>query len=229
MYSSSLLLLLTPCVLAFSTPAPTTNNPPLMMDTEKAFAESTFPIKPDDLLVRAREVMSEEINLGMNDGGECLAEDFEFAAAVVGPIGKSETLKALETFKLQDNFDITPNTFGLTVSPVQPNRVYYFTQQTATQVKDFMGAKVEDAKEGLVLPPQCHHIDFNEEGQIKEFGFYTVDRQYGNTGGLGGAFAYFYGVGKPIPIPECQPYKPSKRLRFLTIVGKLQSKFAKKN
>jgi len=200
-----------------------------MVDSDKAFAESTFPIKPDDLLIRAREVMSPEINLGMADGGECLAEDFEFVAAVVGPIGKEETLKALGNFKLQENFDITPNTFGLTVSPVQPNRVYYFTQQTATHIKEFMGAKPENSKEGLVLPPQCHHIDFNEDGKIKEFGFYTVDRRYGNTGGLGGAFGYFYGVGRPLPIPECQPYKPSKRFRLLGVIGKVQSFFAKKN
>ena len=30
-------------------------------------------------------------------------------------------------------------------------------------------------------------------------GFYTVDRRQGNTGGLGGAFGYFYGTGNPLP------------------------------
>merc|ERR1711862_177498 len=122
--------------------------------------------------------------------GKCLADDFEFVAPVVGPIGKQAYLDALAGFQLQDSFDITPNTFGFTVSPMQPNRVYYFTQQTAKHVKDFMGVKPEDTKEDLVMPPQCHHIDFYEKGEIKEFGFYTVDRRIGNTGGLGGAFAY---------------------------------------
>ena len=56
-----------------------------------------------------------------------------------------------------------------------------------------------------------------------------VDRRQGNTGGLGGAFAFFYGVGRPLPIPECQPYKPSKRYRLLQLIGKLQSKFSKKD
>ena len=54
-----------------------------------------------------------------------------------------------------------------------------------------------------------------------------VDRRQGNTGGLGGAFAFFYGTGNPLPIPECQPYKPSKRFRFLNFLGKIQKKFAK--
>ena len=55
-----------------------------------------------------------------------------------------------------------------------------------------------------------------------------VDRRQGNTGGLGGAFAFFYGVGRALPIPEMQPYKPSKRFRLFKLLGKLQSKFSKK-
>jgi len=50
---------------------------------------------------------------------------------------------------------------------------------------------------------------------------------YRNTGGLGGAFGYFYGVGKPLPIPECQPYKPSFRFRMLNKIGALLKKLQK--
>jgi len=64
-------------------------------------------------------------------------------------------------------------------------------------------------------------------GLVKEFGFYTIDRRQGNTGGLGGAFGYFYGVGKPLPIRECQPYKPSFRFRVLSLIGKMGKKFSK--
>lgn len=52
-------------------------------------------------------------------------------------------------------------------------------------------------------------------------GFYVVDRRQGNTGGLGGAFGYFYGTGNPLPIPECQPYQKSKRFRLLNLVGRI--------
>ena len=51
--------------------------------------------------------------------------------------------------------------------------------------------------------------------------------QHSNTGGLGGAFGYFYGVGKPLPIPECQPYKPSMRFRLLNALGRFMQKFKK--
>ena len=114
------------------------------------------------------------------------------------PFPSEEFLKALGSFKLEDSFDITQNLFGFTVSPVQPNRVYFFSHQTATLKAPFMGVAPEEVKEDLVLPPQCLHVDFNEDGKVTEFGFYTVDRQYGNTGGLGGAFGYFYGVGKKL-------------------------------
>jgi hypothetical protein len=67
-------------------------------------------------------------------------------------------------------------------------------------------------------------VDFDANEQITEFGFYTVDRRHGNTGGLGGAFGYFYGVGKPLPIPECRPYKPSLQFRFLNFVGRMGRK-----
>ena len=56
-----------------------------------------------------------------------------------------------------------------------------------------------------------------------------VDRRQGNTGGLGGAFAFFYGVGRSLPFPEMHPYKPSKRYRLFQLIGKLQSKFSKKD
>ena len=54
----------------------------------------------------------------------------------------------------------------------------------------------------------------------------VVDRRQGNTGGLGGAFGYFYGTGNPLPIPECQPYKKSKRFALLGLVGRLGKKLS---
>jgi len=49
-----------------------------------------------------------------------------------------------------------------------------------------------------------------------------------NTGGLGGAFGYFYGVGKPLPIREARPYKPSFRFRALQLIGALAKKIGGK-
>ncbi|KAL3910801.1 MAG: hypothetical protein SGILL_007549 [Bacillariaceae sp.] len=197
------------------------------IDTVEAFKSSDFPISQEDLIKRAKDILKPEIGIGTKDGGDCLAEDFQFCAAVVGPIGREAYLNALGTFSLEDSFDINQNMFGFTVSPVQPNRVYWFSNANATQTAEFAGQKTL-VEEQLVFPPQVFHMDFSSEGKVKEFGFYTVDRQYGNTGGLGGAFGFFYGVGKPLPFKEARPFKPSFRYRMLQGLGRLAEKLNKK-
>lgn len=196
------------------------------VDVAAAYEASTFPIKPDDLILRAKEVMGPDIGVGTKDDGACLADDFEFCAAVVGPIPKEDYIGALDTFKLEDSFDIDTNYFGWNVDPMQTNRVWFMGRSIAQHTATFAG--VEATGKELVMPPQQFHLDFNEEGLVKEIGFYTVDRRQGNTGGLGGAFGYFYGVGKPLPIREAKPFKPSFRFRMLNFIGNLGKKFKKK-
>lgn len=220
---------------AFSAPAaPTTTiNLPGEVNIDEAYSSSTFPISPSNLITRTKEVLSPQIGIGTQDNGACLSDTFEFVAAVVGPINKVEYLDALSSFKLEDSFNIQQNFYGFTVDPMQTNRVWFFSRQVAEQVAPFMGVDPtvnggEGEKRELTLPPQCFHIDFTPDGLVQEFGFYTVDRRQGNTGGLGGAFGYFYGVGKPLPIRECQPYKPSLRFRMLGLLGKIGKKFSSK-
>lgn len=214
--------------VAFAAIAEDHSTPKMVGEVDEAalFAASTFPISSKDLIARAKEIMNPSIKLGLGDEGNCLADDFEFCAAVVGPIGKDEYIDALSSFKLEDSFDITQNTYGFSVDPMQTNRVWWFGRNEAVHKETFMGAEPTGKK--LILPPQTFHMDFNEDGKVKEFGFYTTDRRYGNTGGLGGAFAFFYGVGKPIPIPECQPFKPSKRFRLLGLIDSLSKKLTSK-
>ena len=189
-------------------------------------AASTFPIKPPALIARAKEVL--EAGVGTKDGGACLAPDFEFCAAVVGPLGRDEYLNALGTFKLETAFpDLNPQYYGFRVDPFEPNRVWFTSRSTATHTGPLLGKPPTGKK--LTLPPQQFHLDFNEDGLLREIGFYVVDRRQGNTGGLGGAFGYFYGTGNPLPIPECQPYKKSKRFRLLNLLGRIGSRLAKKD
>mmetsp|Transcript_35955 Transcript_35955/g.52803 ORF Transcript_35955/g.52803 Transcript_35955/m.52803 type:complete len:235 (-) Transcript_35955:261-965(-) len=226
--TAALFAVVTSTASSFSAPAAPVILPG-EVDTTAAFAASTFPISPSDLINRAKQVLSPEIGIGTKDSGACLATDFEFVAAVVGPIGREEYLDALGGFKLEESFDIEQNTFGFTVDPLQPNRVWWYGRQISTQIAPFMGAEPSaDSSTELTLPPQSFHMDFNEDGLVKEFGFYTVDRRQGNTGGLGGAFGYFYGVGKPLPIRECQPYKPSFKFRMLGLIGKIGKKLSSK-
>lgn len=193
------------------------------IDVDALYSRSTFTIPPADLISRAKQVLSPQVGIGTKDNGQCLAEDFEFCAAVVGPLGKEDYLGALKSFSLDIAFDIQQNYYGFYVDPLQTNRVWFFTRQIAKHIAEFAG--VQPTGKELTLPPQLMHLDFNEDGLVKEFGFYTVDRRQGNTGGLGGAFGYFYGVGKPLPIREAMPYKPSLRFRMLQLLGALAKKF----
>ena len=104
MRSAAALLLLSGSASAFSSTAPAAAAPVLAqeVDVEAAFASSTFPISPDDLTAKCKSYLSPEVLIGTKDGGACLGEDFEFVAAVVGPIPKDEYLDALDTFKLED-------------------------------------------------------------------------------------------------------------------------------
>jgi hypothetical protein len=187
---------------------------------EKAYlSRSTFPIKPDTLVALAKDAVFTR-GLGMNDNGKCIADDFVFRGAHVETT-RADFLRALQSFNLGESFRVKQQFFGWIVDPIQPNRVWFMNRQEAEQIKEFYGAMLGQK---LILPPECLHVDFNEYGQVKEFGFYTVDRAQGNTGGLGGAFGYFYGVGKPLPFPEARPYKMSKRRRLFEFVGKVLSK-----
>ena len=74
----------------------------------------------------------------------------------------------------------------------------------------------------LELPPQAFSMTFNEAGQVTLFPVgYVLDRTVGNTSGLGGAFAFFWATGRPLPFPECQPFKPSLPMRALSGLQKL--------
>ena len=94
------------------------------------------------------------------------------------------------------------------------------THQTATHSKGPLNGAEPTGKK-LVLPPQTMYFDFNDDLEVTQYGLYTVDRNYGNTGGLGGLLGYYYGVGKPAPYPEAQPYKQSLALTLFNFLGKI--------
>ena len=60
-----------------------------------------------------------------------------------------------------------------------------------------------------------------------------MDRSVGTTGGLGGLYGQLYSIGKPLPFPEANPWKMSKRYKIFNKLGdwvqKLSAKKAKKS
>jgi len=196
------------------------------VNEEAMLAKSEFAIKPDDLVKRCKEIVA--AGVGTKDGAADFADDFEFCAPVVGPINKKEYLSALRTFKIEDGFpDSNPNYHAFRVDPFEPDRVWFQTRKTGTNSAEFMGKPATG--KALVFPPEAYSLRFNEQGKVKEFTVgYPMDRRVGNTGGLGGAFGYFYGVGRPIPIPECKPYSPSWQFRLLRFISRISKRFQSK-
>jgi hypothetical protein len=173
---------------------------------------------------------------GIQDGTideDIYAEDFRFCAPFVGGatprtardrepgLTKKQYLAALRSFDLLRAFPDMNNRYHFfRVDPFEPNRVWFQTRVLATNTGPLMGKAPTNTY--LEFPPQAFSMTFNEAGQLQFFNVgYVIDRTVGNTGGLGGAFGFFYGTGNPLPIPECKPYKPSKKLRFLNFVQKL--------
>ena len=192
-----------------------------------------FPIAPDDLIARAKEVIVKNQNLQDPSvfDDSIYADDFRFVAPFVGgatsttgeKIGftKQEFLASLRSFDLLKAFPNLNNRYhSFRVDVFEPNRVWFQTRAKATHTGELMGAS--PTGKSLELPPEALSMTFNSQGQVELFTVgYVIDRTAGNTGGLGGAFGYFWGTGNPLPFPECQPFKGSIQLRLLGALQKL--------
>ena len=92
-----------------------------------------------------------------------------------------------------------------------------------TFTQPFFGADPDDRR--IETPPQAMGVVFNTEGRVSKLNVGAVmDRTSGNTGGLGGLFAFLWFVGKSPPAPEYQPYKPSWQFELIRKIGSLVNK-----
>jgi len=198
------------------------------VDEKAMLKQSKFPIKPDALIARTKEVLLAFKDIDNPSMEELFSDDFVMCAPFVGGatnatpddpkpgLPKKNMLGALRGFKLLDAFpDMNNNYHAFRVDPFEPNRVWYQTRAFGTHTGTLMGKEATGRR--LELPPQAYSMTFNEAGQVTFFNIgYVIDRTIGNTGGLGGAFGFFYGTGHPLPIPECHPYKPSWQFATLS-------------
>ena len=190
----------------------------VFVDESELLSKSTFTVNPEDLVRLTKKVLLSGVGL---EDESVLADNFEFCAPFVGPLKKQEYIDALKGFKLLEAFPDMNNQFHfIRVDPFEHNRVWWHSRAKATHTGTLLG-KAATGK-SLQLPPQANSFRFNEQGQVEEVTVgYVLDRRSGNTGGLGGAFGYFYGVGNPLPIPECHPYKKSWQFSLLGKIGEL--------
>eukprot|EP00421_Protoceratium_reticulatum_P073444 CAMPEP_0168416250 /NCGR_PEP_ID=MMETSP0228-20121227/30646_1 /TAXON_ID=133427 /ORGANISM="Protoceratium reticulatum, Strain CCCM 535 (=CCMP 1889)" /LENGTH=292 /DNA_ID=CAMNT_0008430075 /DNA_START=73 /DNA_END=951 /DNA_ORIENTATION=- len=194
------------------------------LDVEATMRQSTFPIAPEKLIQKAKEVMATEFGTAPGEDGSCLAEDFQFVAPIVGPLSKNEFRAAFGSFKLRDAVpDLSDNSW-FQVDPLEPNRVWFFSRSTGTQTgpMNFGGQQIPASNAKILMPPQAQSMLFNEEGKCYTLTVgYCMDKRIGNTEGLGGVFGILKAIGKPLPFPEGQRlYTPSMRYEAFERIAK---------
>jgi hypothetical protein len=193
------------------------------LDVEATLAQSKFPIKPAELISKAKAIIASEFGTAEGADGSCLAEDFQFVAPIVGPLSKSEFLRAFGSFKLKDAVPDMKDNSWFQVDPLEPNRVWFFSRATGTHTGTLnFGAGIPATGKSIHQPPQAQSMLFDEQGKCYTMTVgYCMDKRIGNTEGVGGVFGILKAVGKPLPFPEAQRlYTPSLRYEAFEHVAK---------
>jgi len=179
---------------------------PPLVDEDAELAKASFPIPPETLIGLAKAWLASQVE---NDGMDWFAEDSRFVAPVVGPFDKAEFTDSLKGFEIQKAFpDLNSNPHHFRVCPFEPNRVWWSVKYVGTNTGPILGGPA--TMKAVESPVQAQSITFNERGEITKFTIgYVLDKETGNTGGLGGVFGLFYAIGRGLPFPEAQPWKAS--------------------
>eukprot|EP00466_Bigelowiella_natans_P015748 jgi/Bigna1/127367/aug1.4_g2075 len=150
--------------------------------------------------------------------------DFTFEGPVVGPLNRGQLLEALKGFDFIGAFpDHNTHFHHFRVDLFEENRVWVTARGIGTNTGKLLGGK--PSKKQVITPPQTLSLKFNEKGQIRKMTVgYVMDRSVGNTGGLGGIFGFLYAAGKPLPFPEGNPWRMSKRYRFFNFLNRMMSR-----
>uniref|UniRef100_A0A0G4HRQ9 Uncharacterized protein n=1 Tax=Chromera velia CCMP2878 TaxID=1169474 RepID=A0A0G4HRQ9_9ALVE len=181
---------------------------------------------PADLLAASKEFIEKKFG---SLKPELLAEDFKFRFPIVELDSKAEFVKAFGGFELDSAFpDADSQTvfYNFRLDPVNPRRVWVDTRFKGTHTGKF-GQKgpffyIKPTGKKVESPPQVLSFTFNENLQVSLMtGGYVVDKNEGNTGGLGGVFGLMHAIGHTLPFPEAKPMRLSYRYRILRLFGKV--------
>ncbi|KAG2424116.1 hypothetical protein HXX76_014790 [Chlamydomonas incerta] len=183
--------------------------PDFFLDEEAEAGRHPFPLPPAELIARARQVLAAGVARWPH-----LADDFEFSAPFIGPLGRDAFRRTMATLGLEAAFpDLAPRYHHFRVDPFRPNRVWFTLQGK-------LPFSIAPTGRHIAEPPQTASLAFNAAGQVSGHTMgYVMDRRIGNTGGLGGAVGLMWALGAPLPAPEGRPWSPSLQLRLLNSGG----------
>jgi hypothetical protein len=186
------------------------------LDAEKMISVSTFEISPSELIGRAKKVIENGIGICNPDD---LADDFEFIFPVIGPLSKKHYLDNLKMFDLQTMLPDSQEGlyYNFHIDPYEHDRVWFVSRM----ITEHKGGGYFGAPSFKIVncPPQMCSLKFNKDGKVILYtGGYVMDKNIGNTGGLGGLFGILYSIGRPLPFPEANPLKKSWQLQIFSFV-----------
>lgn len=159
------------------------------------------------LMKKAKDIVDNKSGFYSSYEADVFSEDFVFRGPFVGPLNKKDYLATMDAFGIYKAFpDINPNSWGYSIDPNDPNRVWFMVRQTGTfeggdnLAPGTLNIKPNGAKlEGC---PETYSLIFDEEQKVKHLTVgYVADRFDGNTGGLGAAFGIFELIGLSLPKP----------------------------
>ena len=97
--------------------------------------------------------------LAGSDPDELLADDFQFVAPIVGPLGKREFLNAFVSFKVKEAFSDLADNSWFQIDPLEPNRVWFFSRASGTQTGALnFGKPIAPTGKRVESPPQVSKL-----------------------------------------------------------------------
>lgn len=193
----------------------------IFLDEAASIVAQEFPLDEATLIAKCKEFLY--FDQGIKAPG-LLDASFVFMGPYVGGasgLPKQDFLDAVGGFDIRSAFpDINPRFHHFRIDPMDPGRVWFTSQASGTDTGGFLGNAPTGKR--FETPPQACSVKIGENGLVTKYTIgHVMERSIGNTGGLGGIFGPAYAIGKPLPFPEANPWKPSKRYRALMLVGKL--------
>lgn len=161
---------------------------------------------------------------------EKLSEDFVFRGPVIGPLCKKDFVATLTSVAnkeggdgepgeeggggatLDDAFpDLNPHTFGFSVDPLEPNRVWFMMRPRGTFLGPFdhpVKGRIQPTGEKYIGPPETRSITFDANGKVRYITVgYVADRFTGDTtGGRGAVFGMYAVMGEELDDTVGSPF-----------------------
>lgn len=177
-----------------------------------------FPFDSETILDHARFTL---LKLWARRDYSVLSETtFQFLGATIGPLDRMQFIEALDRYDFESGFpDCTYGVHNLWVDPHRPNRVFFVSSFRGTHTGVGFGDGIKPTQKSVRSPPQVSSMSFDVEGKVTRMtSGYVIDREEGNTGGLGAVLGMLYAIGKPLPVPEGHPFQPSWQMKMASFV-----------